>query len=125
MNLVDSSVWLAYLAGEDAADQFAEPLSAIDQLLVPAIVVYEVVKVVLRERGEEAALQVYATMNRGRVVAVDGRLATATARLSLQHGLPMADSIILATARAHQATIWTQDAHFAALPEARYFSEQG
>jgi predicted nucleic acid-binding protein len=125
MNLVDSSVWLAYLAGEDATEHFTEPLSAVDRLLVPAIVVYEVVKVVLRERGEEAALQVYATMNRGRVVAVDGRLATATARLSLQHGLPMADSIILATTRAHQATIWTQDAHFPALPNARYFPKQG
>ena len=121
MNVVDSSAWLAYFADEGNAEPFAVPLVATDQLVVPAIVIHEVMKVALRESGEDAALQVYAAMGKGRVVDLDSRLAVAAARLSLLHGLPTADSIILATARAHQATLWTQDVHFEAMPDARYF----
>jgi predicted nucleic acid-binding protein len=80
-----------------------------------------VTKVVLRERGESHALAVMAIMQKGRVVDLGGPLAVAAARLSLAHSLPMADSIVLATARQHDATLWTQDVDFADIPGVQYF----
>ena len=76
---------------------------------------YEVFKVVLRESSENAALQAVAAMQKGTVVGLTPKLALAASKLSLQHALPMADAIILATAQAFEATLWTQDAHFKAI----------
>ncbi|NQT93012.1 MAG: type II toxin-antitoxin system VapC family toxin [Lentisphaerae bacterium] len=120
MNVVDSSGWLAYFADEPNAEHFAAVLADTDGLVVPAIVIYEVCKVLLREAGEEAALQALGAMGRGLVIAVDARLAVVGAKLSLQHSLPMADSLILATARNHGATLWTQDVDFDGIPGVRY-----
>ena len=121
MNVVDSSGWLAYFADEANAERFAPILVQTDALLVPVVIVFEVVKVILRESGEDQALQALAAMQRATVVDLTPQLATAAARLSLRHSLPMADSLILATARAHDATMWTQDAHFSKLPSVEYF----
>ena len=120
MNVVDSSGWLAYFADEPTADQFAAVLADTEQLLVPVVVVYEVCKVLLREAGEEAALKAFGAMGRGLVTPVDARLAVSAVKLSLQHSLPMADSLILATALSHGATLWTQDADFDGIPGVRY-----
>ena len=120
MNVIDSSGWLAYFADEPNADDFATVLADADDLVVPVIVIYEVCKVLLREVGEEAALQAVAAMGRGLVTTVDARLAIAGARLSLKHGLPMADSLILATAHHHGAALWTQDADFEGIPGVQY-----
>ena len=120
MNVVDSSGWLEYFADGPNADFFEEALRDSDALCVPAITVYEVFKVVLRQRGEDKALRVVAHMHRGRLVDLDADLSMSAARLSLHLGLPMADSIILATARAHHATLWTQDADFEGLEDVRY-----
>jgi toxin FitB len=121
MNVVDSSGWLAYFADEANAERFGPILAQTDALLVPAITVFEVVKVILRGAGEDQALQAIAAMQRATVVDLTPQLATAAARLSLRHSLPMADSLILATARAHDATIWTQDVDFSQLPRVEYF----
>lgn len=121
MNLVDSCGWLAYFADETNAGHFAEPLATPAELLVPTVVQYEVFKVLLREAGEDQALAALAAMSQGQVVAIDSSLAVAGARLSLQHALPMADSLILALARTAEATLWTQDAHFAKVPGVRFF----
>lgn len=121
MNLVDSSAWLAYFAAETNADRFAEPLASPEELVVPSITIYEVFKVVLRESGEERALCAYGAMSQGSVVDLGARLAVSAARLSALHRLPAADSIILATAHACGATIWTQDAHFEGIPGVKYF----
>ena len=121
MNLVDSSAWLAYFADEANADRFAEPLASPDELVVPSIAIYEVFKVVLRESGEERALRVYGAMSRGLVVELGATLAVSAARLSTLHRLPAADSIVLATAYAYGATLWTQDSHFEDIPGVRYF----
>lgn len=121
MNVVDSSGWLAYFADEANAERFAPILVQTDVLLVPVAIVFEVVKVILRESGEDQALQALAAMQKATVVDLTPQLATAAARLSLRHSLPMADSLILATARAHDATMWTQDAHFSKLPSVEYF----
>ena len=121
MNVVDSSGWLEYFAAGPNAKQFLPPLKDTESLIVPVISIYEVFKVVFREAGENAALQAVTAMQKGTVVDLTPRLAIIASKLSLEHGLPMADSIILATARSHDAQIWTQDADFRHFPEVRYF----
>ncbi|MEI7901271.1 MAG: type II toxin-antitoxin system VapC family toxin [bacterium] len=112
MNVVDTSGWLAYFAGEPNAKHFAPALQAPQELVVPTVTLYEVFKVVLREASENAALQAVAAMQKGTVVDLTPALALAAGKLSLRHALPMADAIILATARVFEATLWTQDSHF-------------
>lgn len=122
MNVVDSSAWLEFFADGPNAAEFADPLGERDSLIVPTITIYEVFKVVCRQRGEDAALQAAALMQQGKVVELTPSLAMAAARTSLELGLPMADSIILATARLHDALLWTQDEHFRGLPDVHYFT---
>ena len=123
MNIVDSSGWLSYFADEPSAKHFQIPLQDIELLVVPSITIYEVSKVVLRESGENEALQAVAAMQKGSVVELTTRLAIAASRISLQYKLPMADSIILATARDCNATIWTQDIDFKDIPGVNYFQK--
>ncbi len=119
-NVVDSSGWLEYLTDSDRAPLFAPAIEDAENLLVPVISLYEVFKKVLRERGENDALQVASIMQSGRLIDLDGALALEAAR----HPLPLADSLIYATARHHDATLWTQDEHFKDLPHVRYFPRQ-
>lgn len=120
MNVVDSSGWLEYFANGANADFFAPPIEDTGRLIVPALAVFEVFKRVLQQRDENAALQAAALMQQGRVVPLDTRLALAAAKLSVDLKLPLADSVMLACARAHTATFWTQDADFASIPGVRY-----
>lgn len=120
MNVVDSSAWLEYLADGPNASYFAPAIEAVDDLLVPSIVIYEVFRRVLLQRGEDAALQAAALLHQGAVVSVDSALALYAARLGAEHQLPMVDSLIYATSRVHEAALWTQDADFKGLPEVRY-----
>jgi predicted nucleic acid-binding protein len=116
-NVVDSSAWLEYFTGSARADLFAAAIQDTTNLLVPVISIYEVFKKVLRERGENDALQVASVMQSGRVIDLDTALAIDAAR----YQLPLADSIIYATTVLHAATLWTQDEHFKDLPQVRYF----
>ncbi len=120
MNLVDSSAWLAYFAGEPNADIFAEAIEDPDFLLVPSACLYEVFKVVLRQRGEDDAFAAVAAMESGTVVDLDAELAMESAALGLEEQLHFADSVIYAIARKRSATLWTQDPHFQGLPGVRY-----
>jgi len=122
VNVVDSSGWLEYFGDGPNAAYFAGPLAKADDLIVPAISVVEVFKRVLQQRDEASALQAAALMQQGRTVALDPALAMAAARLSFELKLPMADSIILATARQFNAVLWTQDADFENLPGVRYIA---
>lgn len=124
MNVVDSSGWLEYFAGGGNADFFAKPIEATSELIVPALSIYEVFKRVLQQRGEGDALQAVAVMQQGRVVELTSTLAIAAARVSLDLTLPMADSVMLATARAFDATFWTQDADFAQIRGVRYLTKK-
>ena len=120
MNAVDSSAWLEYFANGPNAQFFARAIEDADQLLVPALVLYEVFKRVLQQTDEGRALQVVAAMRQGTVVDLDELLALSAARISLDHRLPMADSVILATARAHEAVLWTQDDDFEGMDGVQY-----
>jgi len=124
MNVVDSSGWLEYFTNGSNAKHFVSALKDTESLVVPVITIYEVFKVVLRERGETEALQAAAAMQNAPVVDVTAKLALSAAKLSLQHRLPMADCFILATAQFHDATLWTQDADFKDIPGVKYFPKK-
>ena len=124
MNIVDSSGWLAYFADEPNAKHFIAPLNDTTSLVVPTVTIYEVFKVVRRESGENEALQAAVAMRKGTVADLTAALAIAASKLSLEHNLPMADSIILATAKEFKATIWTQDSDFKNIDDVKYFSRK-
>ena len=120
MNVVDSSGWLEYLADGPNAQFFAPAVEDVAALVVPTISLYEVFERVLQQADEGAALQAVAAMQQGRVVDLTDSLALRAATVSVELKLPMADSIILTTARAHGATLWTQDDDFANVKGVRY-----
>ena len=124
MNLVDSSGWIEYFTEGPNSGFFAGAIEKVDELIVPALAVYEVFKWVSRERGETQALKAVAHMQLGEVVDLDSKLAIYAARLSLQTKLPMADSIVYATARASEATLWTQDDDFEGLEDVKYITKK-
>lgn len=117
MNVVDSSAWLEYFAGGERSSLFAPAIEDTENLIVPVLSIYEVFKKVLRERGENDALQIASAMQTGRVVSLDLSLSLEAAR----YRLPLADSIIYATAQRFGATVWSQDEDFEGLPNVRYF----
>ena len=121
MNIVDSSAWLEYLADGPNAEYFSAPLEDAGNLIVPTICIYEVFKAVLRQRGEDAALQTVALMKQGATINLTDDLALQAAKISLEYKIPMANSIILATARAHEAVLWTQDQDFKDIENVNYF----
>ena len=112
MNVVDSSAWLEYFADGPNAATFAPAIEDLDHLIVPSLTVFEVFKRILQQRDETAALRATAAMQQGTVIDLDATLAVNAAKLSHDRGLPLADSIILATAQIRGATLWTQDADF-------------
>ncbi len=124
MNVVDSSGWLEFFGNGPNADAFVAPIKAMNELIVPSITLYEVYKVMNRQRGVQFALRATSAMRRGTVIDLTTDLAIASAEVSLGNSLPMADSIILATARAYDATLWTQDADFAKIPGVKYIARR-
>ena len=120
MKVVDSSAWLEYFANGPNASFFAPAIEQTDDLLVPFLTLYEVFKRILQQTDEGHALQAVAVMQQGTVVELDARIALDAARISLKNKLPMADSIILATAWAYEATVWTQDDDFKNIPGVQF-----
>jgi toxin FitB len=124
MNLVDSCGWLEYFGDGPNADFYATALEAPGSLLVPTICLLEVFKRILQQRGEDAALQAAAAMHQGLLAPLDASLALRAARISNDLKLPLADSVILATAEAYRSLIWTQDAHFKNLEGVKYLEKK-
>lgn len=125
MNVVDSSAWLEYFANGPNASFFGSAIEATEELLVPTITVLEVFKRVYQQRGEGPALQGVALMQQGQVVELTSAIALAAATLGSKHKLPLADSVVLATARQWDATLWTQDADFEGLADVRFRAKRG
>lgn len=119
MNVVDSSAWLEYFAGGPQAVRFAGVIEATRELVVPTMVLLEVTRRILQQRDEEAALHAAAQVHRGRVVDLDPALVLSAARLGVRFGLPVVQSIIFATARRFDATLWTMDPAFEGLEGVR------
>lgn len=120
MNVVDSSAWLEYFADGPNAGFFAPAIEAVDELVVPSICLLEVFKRVCQQRDESAALQIVAVMQQGRVVDLDSALALTAAKIGIDARLALSDSVVLATARQADATLWTQDADFQGLPDVEF-----
>lgn len=120
MNLVDTSGWIEYFFGEPNAAHFASAIEATDDLIVPVICLYEVFRKVNTVADEARALQAVAQMKQARIVDITEDVALSAAVISMKHKLPMADSLIYATARAQGAVLWTQDNHFRSLPGVNY-----
>lgn len=124
MNVVDSSAWLEYFTGTPLGAKFADVIENTEELIVPSITIFEVYKKILNERGENAALKAAGSMRMGTVVDLTTDLALSAAHISKERRFPMADSIILATARAEDATLWTLDSDFKGVPDVRYFAKK-
>jgi predicted nucleic acid-binding protein len=120
MNLVDSSGWLEYFADGPNANFFAPAIEDTERLIVPSISILEVFQRVLQQRGERAALQAVAMMQLGRVVDLHAALAMLAGKMGLELKLSPADSVILASARAHGALLWTEDRDFQGLENVKY-----
>ncbi len=124
MNLVDSSGWLEYLSDSKNADNFAEAIENTEELLVSTINIYEVYKKVLKEKDENTALQILGLMRQAKVIDVTPSIAMQAAKLSFEKNIPMADSIIYATAKVNDALVWTQDSDFRGLELVKYFAKK-
>ena len=120
MNLVDSSAWLEYFADGPNASFFESAITRKSELIIPTVVIFEVCKRVLQQRGEEEALRAVSVLHGGTIIAFSADLAVLAADISYELKLPMADSLILATAQAHNAVIWTQDSDFRGLPNVKF-----
>jgi len=123
MNVVDSSGWLEYFADDPNADFFAPAIEKTDELIVPTVSVFEVFKRMRQQRGDETALQAVTAMMQGQVIELDSTLALNAAKLSGDLKIPMADSIILATAQAYDAELWTQDADLKGIEKVNYIKK--
>lgn len=124
MNVVDSSAWLEYFADGPNAGHFAAVIEAPESLLVPSITLLEVFKRISQQRDEATALQYVAVMQQSVVVELNAALALRAAMLGRQHKLPLADSVVYATAQAGEALVWTQDADFEGLPGVKFWRKR-
>ena len=124
MNVIDSSGWLEYFISGENASFFAHPIQDITNVVVPTVSIFEVFKRTLIEKGRTDALEAVAIMYDGKVVDLDREIALVAADLSFELKLPMADSIILATARVHGAILWTQDEHFKDVEGVKYIEKK-
>ncbi|HYU23600.1 MAG TPA: type II toxin-antitoxin system VapC family toxin [Thermoanaerobaculia bacterium] len=124
MIVLDSSGWIEFFADGPHGDEFASRLRQPATVLTPTIAIYEVYKWLKRERAEEEALQAVATMKKTKVVDLTEELALTAADLSLAHNLAMADAMMLAAARAHNAELLTTDSGFDGLSGVTVFSKK-
>jgi len=124
MNVVDSSGWLEFFANAENANFFSKAIQDSSHLVVPTLSIFEVFKRILQQRGENDALLAVATMQQGQVVDLTSSLALAAAKVSTIEQLPLADSVMLATARIYHATLWTQDSDFKGKTDVRYIEKR-
>ena len=120
-NVVDSSAWLEYFGDGPNASRFAPAIEATSRLIIPSIVTLEVYKRMYHLCGERTAQRAAAQLMQGSVVDLDSHVALTAAQLGLSLKLPLADSIILATARIHDAFVWTQNDDFKDLDDVKYY----
>jgi len=123
MNVIDTSGWLEYFTNSENASFFAPAIENPEDILIPTISLFEVFKRILVERNLDEALEAVALMKEGHVVDLDESLALLAAEISYQLKLPLADSIILATAREGNAILWTQDDHFKGMNDVNYIEK--
>jgi predicted nucleic acid-binding protein len=112
---------MEYFLGNDIEFSIRSAITDVGLLIVPTICVYEVYKKMLSEKNTSLADVLVEVMRKGKIVDITCEIALLAAKISKRHGLPMADSIIYATAKMNNAILWTQDRHFEQLDAANYF----
>jgi predicted nucleic acid-binding protein len=122
--LVDSSGWIEFFGRGTHAAEFDARLRSLNDVITPTIAIYEVYKWVKRERSEYEALRAIGMMQKTQIVDLTEELALRAADLSLEHGLAMADSIMLACAEAHAAELVTTDSGFQGIAGVTVFSKK-
>ncbi len=120
MNLVDTSGWLEYFFDGANAAFFAPVIEDTENLIVSVINEYEVYKKILQIASRQKALRSITQMKLGKIVPLSEDIALFAAEISIQHKIPMADSIIYATGKLNNANVWTQDVDFINLPGVKY-----
>jgi predicted nucleic acid-binding protein len=123
MNIVDSTLWLEYFAGTEPGNNVSDIIENLNELIVPTITIYEVFKKLLIERNEDDALLAIAHMKQGKIINLTEELSLSAAKISKEHKIPMADSIIYATNLKFNCVLWTQDKHFESLKSVNYFEK--
>ncbi|MCL1932127.1 MAG: type II toxin-antitoxin system VapC family toxin [Treponema sp.] len=123
MNTIDSTLWLEYFADTEAGENISEIIENTAELLVPTITIYEVFKKLLIETSEDEALFAIAHMRQGKVIELSDELSLLAAKISKEHKIPMADSIIYATNIKYNGVLWTQDKHFMGMNSVNYFEK--
>ena len=124
MNLVDTSGWIEYFFVGPNASFFSAPIEAVEELVVPTVCLFEAFKKISLVADQSRALRAIAQMQQGRVIDLTADLALKASLVSIQHRMPMADSLIYATATTEGATVWTQDEHFRGLPQVNFREAQ-
>lgn len=124
MIVIDSSGWLEYFIAGPNSKFFAEPIKNNPEIIIPTIVIYELWKKISREKGENKAIEVVAQLKRYEIVPLDESLSISAAKLSSQYKMAMADSIIYATAKKYNATLWTQDSDFKDFENVKYIEKK-
>jgi predicted nucleic acid-binding protein len=125
MILVDSSGWIDFFTDGGNAAKYGSYLEKPSEVLTPTIVLYEVYKLIKRERTEEEALLAAAQIQKTRIVPLSDSLALAAADVSLEFRLAMADSIVYATALAEDAELVTSDSDLRNLPGVTFLPKAG
>ena len=123
-HILDSSAWIECLDAGPNVKHFGPILRKLPQIIIPAVVLTEVRTVVLKQRGESEAEVITDTMLIGIIVSADEKISVLAADLFIKHKLPLADSLIYATALTQKATLWTQDDDFKGLPHVKYFPKK-
>jgi predicted nucleic acid-binding protein len=120
MNVVDSSAWIEFFTGGPNAKFFEQAILDREELIVPTMVLLEVYKHIRRHQGRDQALTAVAGMKQGQIQELDERLALYAGEIGVEYRLPLADSVIFATARSFEATLWTQDSDFEGMESVRF-----
>ena len=123
MNIIDTSLWIEFFAGTPLDESIVNAIGNSDEMYVPSICLYEVRKKFLNDNDPDTAAAVIDIMKNSMVINLDSEIALLASDISKQRKLPMADSIIYATAELYDAEIYTQDKHFENLDRVRYFSK--
>jgi toxin FitB len=123
-HIIDSSAWIEYFADTKYAKYVSNTIERSRTIIIPSITIFEVFKKLLKEKDKHIALQIVAHMRRGDIIDLDSSISLLAAQLAHTHNIPMADSIILATAQKHTATIWTFDSDFRNIPNVKYFPKK-
>jgi toxin FitB len=124
MNLVDSSGWLEFFSNGKQAHLFTPIIQNSEELIVSVINKYEVYKKLCLEFNTKQAANSMGAMYLGRLVEVTEEIALTASELSIEFHIPMADSLLLATARIENADFWTLDSHFKDIPGVKYFEKE-